>query len=120
MADLYFEDFKIGDRFVSAGVTLSESMILDFALRYDPQPFHLDVEAAKESHYGGLIARGFQTIALGFRAFLDLRGFRACGVGSPRLDELRWARPVRARDNLHNQPTIAPIPPSRSKTHPGT
>src|SRR5713101_1482320 len=83
MADLYFEDFKIGDRFVSAGITVSESMILEFALRYDPQPFHLDIEAAKESHYGGLIASGFQTMALGFRAFLDLGVFRACGMGSP-------------------------------------
>jgi acyl dehydratase len=115
MADLYFEDFKIGDRFVSAGITVSESMILEFALRYDPQPFHLDVEAAKESHYGGLIASGFQTMALGFRAFLDLGVFRACGMGSPGLDELRWPRPVRPRDTIHSELTIAEIRASRSK-----
>jgi acyl dehydratase len=51
MSDRYFEDFAAGERFVSAGITVSESMILDFALRYDPQPFHLDVEAAKASNY---------------------------------------------------------------------
>src|SRR5260221_13913099 len=101
MADLYFEDFKVGDRFVSAGITVSESMILEFALRYDPQPFHLDVEAAKESHYGGLIARGFYTQALGFSAFLALRVFCASGVGSPRLDERPWPRPGRPRVPTH-------------------
>jgi acyl dehydratase len=115
MPDLYFEDFKVGDCFVSAGITVSESMILEFALRYDPQPFHLNVEAAKESHYGGLIASGFQTMALGFRAFLDLGVFRACGMGSPGLDELRWPRPVRPGDTIHSELTIAEIRPSRSK-----
>ena len=115
MGDLYLEDFKVGDRFVSAGITVSESMILEFALRYDPQPFHLDVEAAKQSHYGGLIASGFQTMALGFRAFLDLGVFRACGMGSPGLDELRWQRPVRPGDTIHSELTIAEIRPSPTK-----
>jgi len=58
-------------------------MILDFALRYDPQPFHLDVEAARASNYGGLIASGFQTMALGFRVFLDLASSAPAA----------WARP---------------------------
>jgi acyl dehydratase len=115
MSDRYFEDFAVGDRFVSAGITVSEGMILDFALRYDPQPFHLDVEAAKASNYGGLIASGFQTMALGFRAFLDLGIFRACGMGSPGLDELRWPRPVRPGDTIHSELTITEIRPSRSK-----
>ena len=113
--DLYFEDFKVGDCFVSAGITVSESMILEFALRYDPQPFHLNVEAAKESHYGGLIASGFQTMALGFRAFLDLGVFRACGMGSPGFDELRWLKPVRPGDTLHSELEVADKTPSRSK-----
>jgi acyl dehydratase len=115
VSDRYFEDFAVGDRFVSGGVTVSESMILDFALRYDPQPFHLDVEMAKASNYGGLIASGFQTMALGFRAFLDLGVFRACGMGSPGLDELRWPRPVRPGDTLHSELTITESRPSRSK-----
>ncbi len=106
MNDRYFEDFAVGECFVSAGITVSESMILDFALRYDPQPFHLDVEAAKASNYGGLIASGFQTMAL---------GFRACGMGSPGLDELRWPRPVRPGDTIHSELTITDSRPSRSK-----
>ncbi len=63
------DDFAVGERFVSPGITVSEAQILDFALAYDPQPFHLDKEAAAQSSYGGLIASGFQTLALGFRAF---------------------------------------------------
>ncbi len=59
MADRYFDDFEIGERFVSRGVTVTEAQILDFALRYDPQPFHLDSRAAARSPYGGLIASGF-------------------------------------------------------------
>ena len=64
MTDLYFDDFEIGQRFTTRGITLTESLIIDFAMRYDPQPFHIDVEAAKASNYGGLIASGFQTMAL--------------------------------------------------------
>jgi acyl dehydratase len=115
MADLYLDDFKVGDRFVSTGVTVTEGMILDFALTYDPQPFHVDVEAAKASHFGGLIASGFQTMALGFRMFIQLGVFRACGMGSPGLDELRWPRPVRPGDTIHSELEILEIRPSRSK-----
>ena len=55
MSDRYFDDFEVGARFTTPGVTLTESLIIDFALRFDPQPFHIDVEAAKGSNYGGLI-----------------------------------------------------------------
>ena len=115
MADLYFEDFKVGDRFVSDGVTVSEGMILDFAMTYDPQPFHLDAEAAKASHFGGLIASGFQTVALGFRMFIQTGVFRACGMGSPGIDELRWPHPVRPGDTIRSELEILEIRPSRSK-----
>ncbi|HET8726312.1 MAG TPA: MaoC/PaaZ C-terminal domain-containing protein, partial [Alphaproteobacteria bacterium] len=64
---LYFEDFTVGRTFTTPGATLTEAEIIHFALTYDPQPFHIDVEAAKRSAYGGLIASGFQTLALSFR-----------------------------------------------------
>ena len=115
MSDLYFDDFKLGDRFVSPGVTITEGMILDFAMAYDPQPFHIDVEAAKASPFGGLIASGFQTLALGFRMFLMTGVFRACSVGSPGLDELRWPRPVRPGDTIHSELEVVELRPSRSK-----
>jgi len=115
MVELYFEDFRPGDRFDSPGVTVTESMIIDFALAYGPQPFHLNTEAAAASHFGGLIASGFQTMALGFRAFLQLGLFSACGMGSPGLDELRWLRPVRPGDTLRSEVEVVEARPSRSK-----
>ena len=115
MVELYFEDFTPGDRFDSPGITVTESMIIDFALAYDPQPFHLNTEAATASHFGGLIASGLQTMALGFRAFLQLGLYSACGMGSPGLDELRWLRPVRPGDTLRSEVQVVEARPSRSK-----
>jgi acyl dehydratase len=115
MTDRYFEDFAVGDRFKTRGVTLTESMIVDFALRHDPQPFHIDVEAAKGSIYGGLIASGFQTLALGFRMVLETGVFRTASMGSPGFDELRWLRPVRPGDTLHTEFEVLETKPSSSK-----
>lgn len=115
MTERYFEDFAVGDRFKTRGVTLTESMIVDFALRHDPQPFHIDVEAAKTSVYGGLIASGFQTLALGFRMVLETGVLRAASMGSPGFDELRWLRPVRPGDTLHTEFEVLETTPSTSK-----
>jgi len=68
---LYFEDFKPGDRFESAALTLTEALIVEYARFYDPQPFHTDPEAAKATVFGGLIASGMQTIAIGFKLFFN-------------------------------------------------
>jgi acyl dehydratase len=120
MTDRYFEDFEVGERLTTPGITLTESLIIDFAMRYDPQPFHIDVEAAKESNFGGLIASGFQTLALGFRMVLETGVFRACGMGSPGFDELRWLRPVRPGDTLHSELEVVDKKPSSSKPDRGT
>ena len=115
MTDRYLDDFEIGERFVTRGATLTESMIIDFGLRYDPQPFHIDMEAARQSNYGGLIASGFQTLALGFRLVLETGIFRASSMGSPGFDELRWLRPVRPGDTLHTELEVLEKKPSASK-----
>ena len=120
MSARYFEDFEIGERFVSPGVTVSESQILDFALAYDPQPFHLDREAAERSPYGGLIASGFQTLALGFRMFYQANVINACSLGSPGMDELRWRAPVRPHDTLHTEAEVVSKRESRSRPDRGT
>jgi acyl dehydratase len=120
MQALYFDDFEPGQIFDSRGVTLSESQILDFALLYDPQPFHLDKEAAAEGPFNGLIASGFQTLALAFRIFYQANVINACSMGSPGLDELRWIRPVRPGDTLKVQATVREKRPSRSKRDRGT
>ncbi len=115
MSERYFDDFAIGERFVTRGVTLTESLIIGFAMTYDPQPFHINVEAAQESNYGGLIASGFQTLALGFRMVLETGIFRAASMGSPGFDELRWLKPVRPGDTLHTELEVKEKTPSRSK-----
>ncbi|MDX1529095.1 MAG: MaoC family dehydratase [Gammaproteobacteria bacterium] len=111
----YFDDFSPGDRFVSKGVTFTEADIISFALRYDPQPFHIDVEAAARSPYGGLIASGFHTLAQGFRMLLQEGMFAECSMGSPGMDELRWLAPVRPGDTLHMEGEVVAARPSSSK-----
>jgi len=120
MGERFFDDFSVGERFVSQGATLTQSQILDFAIKYDPQPFHLDVEAAKETHFGGLIASGFQTLSLGFRLIYDTGFFKACSVGSPGMDELRWLRPVRPGDTIRTEAEITELRPSSSKPDRGS
>jgi len=118
--ELYFDDFETGQQFHSKGATLSETQILDFALLYDPQPFHLDVEAAAEGPFNGLIASGFQTLSLAFRLFYQANVINACSMGSPGFDKLRWLRPVRPGDTLRVAATVQEIRPSRSKPDRGT
>ncbi len=115
MSARYFEDFAAGDRFVSPGKTLSEAEMLDFAFRFDPQPIHLDVEAARESPYGGLIASGFHTMVVGFRMLWQTGVFNACSLGSPGIDEVRWLKPVRPGDTLHTEAEVLEARPSSSK-----
>ena len=120
MQAFYFDDFQPDQVFDSKGVTLSESQILDFALLYDPQPFHLDKEAAAEGPFNGLIASGFQTLALAFRMFYQADVINACSMGSPGLDDLRWIRPVRPGDTLKVQARVKEKRASRSKPDRGT
>ncbi len=115
MKERYFDDFKPGDKFVSAGKTISESEILDFAFRFDPQPIHMDARAAAESPYSGLIASGFHTMVVGFRMLWQTGVFNACSLGSPGMDELRWLRPVRPGDTLHTVAEIVETRVSASK-----
>ena len=102
-----FEDFEVGQSFDTEGITLTEGMIIDFAFRYDPQPFHLDTQAASRSPYGGLIASGFQTLALTFRLFRDTGVITGTSHGEVSADEVRWLRPVRPGDTLSVTVTVA-------------
>ena len=111
----YLDDFAVGEKFVTAEAEVTEAMILSFARDYDPQPFHLDPAAARESIYGSLIASGFQTLALGFRLVWETGVYAGSSMGSPGFDELRWLKPVRAGDRLHVEAEVIGITPSRSK-----
>jgi acyl dehydratase len=113
--DLWFDDFKVGERFESRGCTLTESDIIDFAFRYDPQPFHIDREAAARSHFGGVIASGIHTLAVSWRLILQTGFLGEANLGGPGMDELRWVKPVHAGDTLRVAAEVVEARASRSK-----
>ena len=114
MAGHAFEDFKLGQCFETEGLTLTESMIVEFGFAFDPQPFHIDAQSACRSPYGGLIASGFQTLALTFRLFRDTGVITGTSHGEAGADEVRWLRPVRPGDTLSVKVTVVGLLPSRN------
>ena len=115
MNSKYLNDLKVGEKFKTNGATVTEGDIIGFALKYDPQPFHLDVVEAAKSPYGGLIASGFQSVALCFRLFIQSGIFLETSIGSPGIDELRWLAPVRPGDTLYTEVEVLEVRPSASK-----
>ncbi len=115
MDNQWFEDFEVGQCFVSRGVTLTEASIIDFAIRYDPQRFHIDREAAVRTPFGGIVASGFQTLGLSFRMFFELGAIRESGIGAPGIEDLKWSAPVRPGDTVHTEAEVLELRPSRSK-----
>jgi acyl dehydratase len=116
----YFEDFQPGLVRETAGTTLTEQDIVEFARVYDPQPFHIDAAAAQHSFYGGIIASGWQTGCIAMRMMCDLYLLEAASLGSPGIDELRWTNPVRPGDTLHLKMTVLETKTSRSKPQMGS
>jgi len=119
LTDRYYEDFKVGERFTSGGLTLTEAGIVEFARQWDPQPFHIDAEFAQKWTYGGLIASGLHTMSVTLRLWLDLGVFRACSLGSPGIGEVQFARPVRPGDTLRVVTDIVELRLSASKSDRG-
>ena len=115
MSDRYFEDFTVGDRFVSGGMTVTEAAIIDFARQWDPQPFHIDAEFARGWTFGGLIASGLHTMSITLRLWLDQGLLRACSLGSPGLGEVTFVHPVRPGDTLRVVTDVVELRESSSK-----
>ncbi len=118
MDHLFLEDFHPGEVAETASRVVPREEIVAFARQFDPQPFHLDEEAARRTPYGGLIASGWHTAALCMRLVVDraLGGGAGSGsLGSPGVDELRWLRPVRPGDALVVRIEVLEVTPSRSK-----
>ena len=115
MTDRFYEDFKVGDRFMSGGMTITEAAIIDFARQWDPQPFHTDPAFAAKWTFGGLIASGLHTMAATLRLWLDLGIFRACSLGSPGIGEVQFPRPVRPGDTLRVVSDIVQLRPSTAR-----
>jgi acyl dehydratase len=96
----YWEDFQVGERAELGRHTFTEEEIVDFGRHYDPQPFHIDVEQAKRSAFGGLIASGWQTCAIGMRLMVEGYIRQTLSLGSPGIDNIRWLKPVRPGDTI--------------------
>lgn len=118
---MYWEDFKIGDTFELGSHTVTAEEIIRFAREFDPQPFHIDEEAAKRSPFQGLVASGWHIASLSMRLLVD--GFSselAHSFGSPGVDEMRWLRPMRPGDTMRLKAEVVDARPSASKPDRGT
>lgn len=120
MHSKYLDEFAVGDRFVSRRASLSEGQIMDFAMTYDPQHMHIDHQAAEAGPFGGIIASGFQTLSLSFRLFYDLGLVMETNIIGVGLDDVRWTKPVYAKDALCVEAEVLEVRPSRSKSDRGT
>ena len=116
---MYFDDLAVGYRFEAGGEEVSEASIIDFAKQWDPQPFHIDPEAAKQTAYGGLIASGLQTMGICLRQVLDMNVWADSSMGSSGLDEVRWTVPVRPGDWIRTRGEVLSSTPSASRADRG-
>jgi len=116
---IYFEDLEIGRATDFGSYEVTREEVLDFARKYDPQPFHLSDEAAAKTHFGRIAASGWHTCAMVMAVIVDHsasgRGEPQAGLGSPGIDELRWLKPVYPGDTLHVQGEVIEKTPSRSR-----
>lgn len=111
----YFEDFAVGRTYHSGRLKVDREAIVAFAAHYDPQPFHLDDEAARRTVFGGLVASGWHTAALTMRLMVDGEFRPAGGIIGVGFDELSWPRPVRPGDELRAESEILEMRPSKSR-----
>jgi acyl dehydratase len=118
---IYFEDMHVGSERVFGSYDVTREEVLEFARKYDPQPFHLSDEAAAKTHFGRIAASGWHTCAMTMaviaRAVVD---DNQAGLGSPGVDELRWLKPVYPGDRITVRGKIVDKTPSRSKPEIGS
>jgi acyl dehydratase len=116
----YWEDFRVGDVTELGSVDVTREEIVEFARRYDPQPFHVDEEAAADGPFGGLIASGWHTTALFMGMFVRSILLDSASMGSPGVEEIRWTAPVRPGDRLTGRVTVTDVQPSSKRPDRGT
>ena len=116
MTNRYLEDFAVGQTFGSGRVRVDKERIKTFAAEFDPQPFHLDEKAARDTIFRGLAASGAHTAALTMRLLVESELNPTGGIISAGFDELRWPLPVRPGNELHVESEVLEV--RRSKSHP--
>src|SRR5206468_8393136 len=119
MTDRYLEDFAVGQTFGSGRLRIDEQRIKTFAAEFDPQPFHLDDEAARQTLFRGLAASGWHTAAVTMRLLVESEIRPASGIVGAGFDELRWPRPVRPGDELRVESDVLEVRPSKSRPDQG-
>jgi acyl dehydratase len=112
---LYLDDIAVGQTFVTGTVQVETEKVKAFAAEFDPQPFHLDAEAARASMFGGLVASGWHTAALTMRLLVDGEFQIVGGLIGLGVEEVRWPRPVRPGDVLHVESEVLDVRPSKSQ-----
>jgi acyl dehydratase len=115
LRDRYFEDYREGETFEFGDYCVTKEEIIEFAQRFDPQPFHVDQQAADATVFGGLIASGWMTASIGMRMMVDHFISAKSSMGSPGVDELRWPKPVRPGDRLRIRVSIITTRLSQTK-----
>ena len=119
MSERYLDDFAVGQTFGSGRIVIDEARIKTFAAEFDPQPFHLDVDAAHKSFFGGLAASGWHTAAISMRLLVESELKPAGGIIGAGFDEFRWPRPVRPGDELRFESEVLEVRPSKSRPEQG-
>jgi acyl dehydratase len=119
MTERYLEDFAAGQTFRSGRLRVEAQQIKRFAADFDPQPFHLDEEAARHSLFRGLAASGWHTAAMTMRLLVESELKPAGGIIGAGFDEFRWPRPVRPGDELHLLIEVLEVRPSKSRPEQG-
>jgi acyl dehydratase len=115
MPVLYWEDFTTGETVEMGSHTFTQDEIIAFARQFDPQPFHIDPEAAKRSAFGGLIASGWHTCSVGMRLMCENYVNRAISMGAPGVGSIRWPNPVRPGDIVTFRRTVLESRASNSR-----
>ena len=118
---IYWEDVEIGAETCFGSYAVTRNEVLEFARKYDPQPFHLSDEAAARTHFGRIAASGWHTTAMTMKVIVaHISKDEQASLGSPGVDELRWLKPVYPGDTISVRGTIVGKTPSRSKPEIGT
>ncbi len=117
----YFEDIEVGAKSAFGRYVVTREEVIEFASKYDPQPFHLSDDAAAQTYFGKLAASGWHTAAMMMRMLVDnMSDVQQAGLGSPGIDELRWLKPVYPGDILRIETEVIDKRPSRSRADMGS